>query len=279
MINFPTLFPAFFRVLLLAGAVTLALFLTSFLQAGVPIGESERMELDQRARDLGGDPELARRMFQEQLDREVNQESTGEVQEAISQPMDEVVGPVSPIYWPENPIIATLAVEERIEVLDGFPEKRMVFSHPGLVFQVRSLEGVSLLPHETDCSALFASNLFPNHQVQFYLFPSASWMPQVSEYYLESYAEGLKKTHGDQINFLQDRPWMQRYTFQLEGRNWGKVSYLLKEEAKDPVAWVEFFLPLANRQLVVKITGSRQWVEGRASQMEHLLSGLQILER
>lgn len=234
-------------------------------------------ELDRIARELGGDPERAKQLFQEQLEREAAQPASGTPKRTGTS--SGIVEADSPIFWPNQPSLLPLEVEETVEMLDGFPERRMVFSHPEMSFQMRGLEGVHYLSNVTNVSAVFASSLFPENQIQFHLFAGGGWLPEVSEYYLSAYAKGLAEQNKERITFLQNPPWMQRYAFQLNGQNWGKVSYSLEEEGQGSVAYVEFFLPMAHRLMVVRIQGSRHWVQGRSADMERTLSGLQILEK
>jgi|GEM_PF-6699183 len=191
-------------------------------------------------------------------------------------PATRIETPVQAYDWPEDSIPIPLQADIRTEIRDGFPETFVYFTGLDTLFYSHISNGLVVANDPGDASASLVSRLMPSNKVEIYLFRPNTFLPNVSNYTMRGYQKGLAKKHGDDIQFADDKELLPEKTFKVYGHQWGRIQYELENESEESLSVIDYFVPLSQNLLVIRVEGIPSFVSGRRSAVETILSTLTI---
>ncbi len=202
------------------------------------------------------------------------QPANNQAEVSVERPVVRPAAPAIAVYsWPADRGIIPLEAEIRTEITDGIPESKVFLDGGGLQFNLRVSNDFVVASDRKDASCRLINRLMPENALSFSLFQPGSFLPAVNQTTLRGYQLGLEKQHGESIAIDQDSDLIPRKTFSVLGNRWGRVRYRI-ESPDGERSFVEYFIPLAGRLLVLRLEGNDSFVQAKESRIVRMISTL-----
>tara|TARA_R100000027_G_scaffold63770_1_gene56726 strand:- start:2196 stop:2915 length:720 start_codon:yes stop_codon:yes gene_type:complete len=183
---------------------------------------------------------------------------------------------IATYYWPKDSSPIPLSPRIQVESRDGFPETFLYLEENTSSLSFHLPNGLVIVRDPGDTSSRLASRLMPDNQLEFYLFQPGAFLPAVNSITMEGYKKGLLKQFAKEISLNDDLDLIPSKTFKVFGSRWGQIDYSVTPEGGKTTDFAEYFVPINNRLLVIRLRGIPSFVEQRRSQIVRMLSTIQL---
>lgn len=177
--------------------------------------------------------------------------------------------------WPTGRGLIPLNARILAEVNDGIPESILYLTGEGVRYSFHVPNGLVVAEDSKGASCRLLSRTMPDNSLDFFLFEPGTFLPGVNVTTLKGYRKGLNQKFEETITFDTEPNLIPNKTFSIYGNRWGQLHYTLALP-EGPRSFAEFFVPLSDNLLVLRLEGMESFVRSRAPQVVRMMSTLSI---